>query len=244
LFADDTLLLFPINNSNDINKFICIVSKIFHWINNNHLILNFNKCCLINFFQRKNILKSLEHIIINNHSFNFSSNTKYLGIIFDENRSFSFQYKKILSCQRFYIKLFYFLKNILNTKCLNVIFQTYIMPFLEYCVIVYIHFNKTNFNLYVKRFNKLLNFTTLNFELHNAESRLLILSTNCVLNILNKNCPSYLTLPPPSHSFNTRHRNILPHVNKSIFFHSYKFWGPALISNDNNNYISNFPNLQ
>ena len=76
------------------SNFFPLVSKIFDWINNNHLILNYNKCCLINFFLRKNILKNNNHITIHGHNFIFSSHTKYLGIIFDEHLSFAFQYKK------------------------------------------------------------------------------------------------------------------------------------------------------
>jgi len=243
-YADDTLLLYPIKSVNDIIYFISSVTIIFNWITNNHLVLNFNKCCIINFFLRSNKLINVQSITIFNHIFYFTTHSKYLGIIFDEHLNFSKQFNKIHNSQRFYIKLFSFLKPIINVYTLNKLFISFILPSLEYCIISYIHFSKVNYTIYCTRFNKILRFTNLNFHIFNADHRLLLITSKFIHNILTNKCPIYLSLSPPTHNYNTRFRTILPHVNKSIYYHSYKYWGISFLSINNiSSFNCIFPNL-
>ena len=161
-FADDTVCYRNILSVNDAQQFTSDVSMLLNWFSSNKLILNENKCVLINFHLKKNILNPLEFLLINNVKYIFSPSVTYLGLSFTQSLTFIKQYNLIKSRAYYYLNLLKFLSNFLPKFIITKIYLSFILPNFEYCSIIFICTNKILLKKLEKINIKLLNLTSLN----------------------------------------------------------------------------------
>jgi hypothetical protein len=233
-FADDTVCYFEISSPDQIILFSNEIDKIFNWFSNNNLFLNNSKCKLMNFHLKKNLLKGIEYLKIGNHTFSFTNEYKYLGIIIDNHLKFFSQYKKLFSIHGHYISVFKFLTKFVTKNHLKRIYTAFILPIIEYCMSSYIHFSVTKFKKLVKLNNYLLSFTSVDKFEFSLNIRLFLSITKIVQKIFQGTAPKYLSSYLIDESLKkTRLGIILPGVNKTIFKHSFQFYFPNYISRTN-----------
>jgi hypothetical protein len=228
-FADDTIVNFAYTSADEIHKFQKDISLIFEWFQLNHLVLNYSKCDIINFYIRK-VLLNISSMNIMNMEFEIKLKYKYLGIIFDSNLRFHNQYNKLFSLFGYYRSLFCFISKFISKKHLGIIYKSFLLPVIEYCSTAYIHFSVSKFKSLEKLNNKLIEYTDINGVTFSLNRRLIINSINCLIKIKNHEAPIMFKPFKIAHKFNTRTNIILPIVNKKIFKHSYDFWSNKLIS--------------
>ena len=157
-FADDTVCYRSISSINDTTHFITDIEMLLNWFSSNKLILNENKCVLINFHLNKNILKSLNFLNINNVQYAFSSCVSYLGLSFTHNLTLANQYSLIKSRTYCYLNFLKFL----SVYCQNTLYLSFILPNFEYCNIIFLCTNKTHLQKLEKINLKILRLTSLN----------------------------------------------------------------------------------
>ena len=88
-FADDTNILYPSHSLKDINKKVNFdLKNVVNWLRANRISLNVNKTEIIIFRSRTNKLSKNMNFRISGQKIEVTQQTKYLGIILDENLSF------------------------------------------------------------------------------------------------------------------------------------------------------------
>jgi hypothetical protein len=228
-YADDTVIYYPIANDYDLNYFKTESSKILNWFNYNHLALNSSKSILINFYLRKNLLQNITSLYIAGYDLKLLEKVKYLGIIFDRNLKFNYQYNKLLSCLNLFIKQFYHLSNYLSKSILTKIYMSFILPIIEYCGTVYLCRSVKYFRRILKLNNKLLNFTTIiNLSL---DKRFYTTACLIIYKIVNNLYPQYLKIFLKNHNFPTRSKCLIPLFNNNNFKFAFISWGSRVYNN-------------
>ena len=223
-FADDTVLLFPYKDVGRVDNFCLQVSKVLSWFKLNGLFANANKCKVINFYLRKNLLLGQDSLTIDGIQYAISYKVKYLGIWFDSNMAFTCHYDVTHKRLAFYIRVFNRLSKLLDRSTLSKVFVCYIMPVILYGSLSYIHASLTHYSRICATYNRLVAFTELEPRHFNLGERLFINASRLVTKLIRRQCPSYLQSPQVSHSLATRCKYILPRVRTSSCRHSYKFW--------------------
>lgn len=86
MYADDTSIIISSKTLEDLENLVNIVLEEFNtWCYNNRLIINYDKTvCVLFKTQHKNIYKNI-NISLNNHRLSIHKETKFLGVILDEN---------------------------------------------------------------------------------------------------------------------------------------------------------------
>ena len=144
-----------------------------------------------------------------------------MGLIFSHNLKFSNQYKKIFSVFSYFYATIKFLSFKLNKPTLSKIYLSFFLPVIEYCHVVYIHFNKNYFYKLNKVNFKILKLTDLNPQEFSLHYRLLLSLIKISLTVYTKNIPA-LTIVSNSCSI-TRSYCILPSFKLSIYKHSLHY---------------------
>ena len=229
-FADDTVLLLPFDNAGETDHFISNVELVLNWYRSNHLFVNNDKCRIINFHLRRNILADIGELEINSVRYKLHREIKYLGIHLDNRMSFSDQFDTIFRRLAFYKRVFFRLSSLVDRNCLSKIFSAFVMPTISYGSLAYIHISVTHYTRVCKMIEALLSYTALPCDLYSFDTRMFIDAAKFISNCISRNCPSYLHPPTSSNCAATRCRYLLPRVRTSKFRHSYRCWG-ALIAN-------------
>jgi hypothetical protein len=220
----------PIRNTyaSDTLEFSSCISTLFQWFKKNRLIVNFNKCKIVNYHCGHNILKSIDLIKIDNIEYTFQLEYKYLGIIIDNKLKFSSQFLILHRKLNYYIKLFHHLSSFLSCKYLTKIYLAFILPVLEYCNSVYFLFNKKYYSKISKLNIKLLKFTHLDLSYFNIGHRLLYQACFILFKVHNHRLPSYLNIfIKPSYTSRSLYQ--FPQTIKSnCFKFSYLNWSIIL----------------
>ena len=135
-FADDTSLMFTLQNAEDLIELNDEMSFIFDWAEKNKLPINHSKCKVL-FFKKSNPFKCL--LPNNIFGINTCKNLTLLGITFNENLCFKDHFNQILkrATQRLYflrvLKTYYTKENLWK------IFNTLIRSILEYAHPIFIN---------------------------------------------------------------------------------------------------------
>ena len=137
LFADDTTILF---SHSDYSSLVNILNKelveVYSWFKSNKLSLNSSKTNYI-IFSKSSISPSNSDIIINNESINRVLSTKFLGVIIDDKLSWTqhiFYISKVISRNTGVMSK---LRSFLPSVTLTSLYNTLILPYLNYCNIVW-----------------------------------------------------------------------------------------------------------
>ena len=158
MFADDTnLFIFGSNISVIETEANICLKNMELWFIANKLSLNIDKTCytLFNKFG-KNVHNTSLDLHINGQQITKVASSKYLGVIIDEsfkwNEHVTYVYKKLVR----FIGIFYKLRNVLPTACLNKLYYAFIHPHILYGIEVYGNTSKVGLDKLCKLNNKLL----------------------------------------------------------------------------------------
>ena len=151
LFADDTTLLYADKNLDHIfSVFNTELAKLLAWLRCNKLSLNINKTNYIIFHSQNKPINNISHkLVIDNVEIQQKSHVKFLGIFLDEHLNWNKQYEHIQSNISRTIGIMYKLKDILPLKALILLYNSFILSYLSYGVIIW-------GNCYTKYVNSLL----------------------------------------------------------------------------------------
>ena len=223
-FADDTALFVPISSLHDATVFLNYVSLVLNWFRCNGLVLNSDKCKIVNFHLRKNLLKNVMNLEVDNSTFSIDHDIKYLGIIFDDRLTYKAQYTAVQHRLALYKRIFRRLSRLVDKSTLSLIFTTYALPTVIYGALAYMHMCNSSYRKVCKAYNNLLSFTDLNFYRFSLDAFILRLACRLTIKILKSECPPYLSAPIASLSTATRTAFVLPRARTSRFRHAYSFW--------------------
>ena len=146
LFADDTAIIVKGSTYNDLQEQIdYLMPQLTGWFHSNKLTLNTSKTC----FQLYSLIPSQEDIkvTINNTFIARSPSVKYLGIVFDENMKWQTQLNITMAKLSRLIGVMARTRCFLSSAELLLLYNSLILPHLNYCAAVWgsvykIHLNK------------------------------------------------------------------------------------------------------
>lgn len=139
LYADDTSLIY---SGIDINSIISDINtdmpNIINWFTCNKLHLNSKKTVSIMFHHRqKSLILNDNGVKIGSHLVPFSNKTKFLGVIIDQNISWTSHIDYICEKASKSIGILYKIKDYIPKRCLISIYNALILPFFSYGTIIW-----------------------------------------------------------------------------------------------------------
>jgi len=164
MFADDTNLI--ISDSN-LQRLITTVnlelSHISSWFKANKLSLNIKKTNYI-IFKNKHSNRKYENIniIIDDNVIDRVSNTKFLGVFVDECLTWSVHNNYVVNIVHVlkYTGILYRLKHCLPNEALFNVYTTLVLPYLNYCNIIWADGNNCNLNAILLKQKKIIRLCT------------------------------------------------------------------------------------
>ena len=132
LFADDTYIFLSGSNLTDLcNIMSNELKKLDVWFRVNKLSLNVSKTNFMVFGNKKN---EECKIYINDIEIEEVSSTKFLGVIIDNKLNWQRQIQNVQRKVSKSVSILYRVKNLLDTNALLMIYNSLILPYLNYCV--------------------------------------------------------------------------------------------------------------
>ena len=133
LFADD-LNLFLANRDRDLLYIDAnqILFKIYEYCFANKLIMNFDKCCFIEFNNSKT--KEEKFLGVLNIPFKQVVKCKFLGVIINSNLSWDDQISNVITQVSKSCGSLYSLRSVVPTKVLRQVYLSLVQPYLSYCI--------------------------------------------------------------------------------------------------------------
>ena len=146
LYADDSTISISDSDPNNlITKTNTELYKINDWVNSNKLSLNVQKSCWMLFKNRKIDIPSTS-LKIDNLTLKFCTETKSLGVTFDQNLSFKSHIRVVRSKISKTIGIFYKIRSLVPNNILLNLYYTFIYPYLLYCILIWGGTHKTHLN--------------------------------------------------------------------------------------------------
>ena len=139
LYADDTVIYFS-DKSVEIAemKLQSILDKFSKWCAVNALTVNTSKTKVMVFGSRHRIKNCKKpNLFINNEQLQMVPTYKYLGINLDQTLNFKYHLDSLINNITFKLYLFSKIRRYLNEKCAITVYKTMLMPFYDYCDIIY-----------------------------------------------------------------------------------------------------------
>lgn len=138
LFADDSNMFISGHNLSEmVSTMNTEMVKIVEWLQVNKLSLNLKKTHYIIFRKRRSKIVSDHNIVINGITISRTDNTKFLGVIIDDTLSFQQHIKYIKGKVARGIGILYKTKRYLHRKTLIQLYNAFIYPYLNYCIVVW-----------------------------------------------------------------------------------------------------------
>ena len=162
MFADDTNLIISDSNLQRLITTINIeLSHISSWFKANKLSLNIKKTNYI-IFKNKHSNRKYENIniSIDNNEIERVSNTKFLGVFVDECLTWSVHNNYVVNIVSKYTGILYRLKHCLPNDALFSLYTTLVLPYLNYCNIVWADGNNCNLNAILLKQKKIIRLCT------------------------------------------------------------------------------------
>ena len=141
LYADDTVI-YCMNDNIDVAKqeMQKVLDKFSKWCAINALTINTNKTKTMLFGSRYKIKNSHKiDLYINNELLQIVPTYKYLGMNLDQTLSFKYHLECLISNISFKLYMFSKIRRYLNEKCAITIYKTMLMPFFDYCDVIYMY---------------------------------------------------------------------------------------------------------
>jgi len=149
LLADDTAIIVKGNTYDDLqNQINCLIPQLTNWFINNRLSLNPSKTC----FQLYSLFTNQQSITIsiNNTEIKRCSAVKYLGVMFDENMKWQTHVNLISVKISRLVGMIARMRSFLSSKELLLLYNTLILPHLNYCAAVWGSTYKTRLHKVIK----------------------------------------------------------------------------------------------
>ena len=149
LFADDTSVFMSNPDIQILNEaFTRELSKLFKWLSNNKLVLNYKKTNYMIFTKKKIDFNNVE-LKVNEHTFQRAIVTKFLGVLIDHkltwNEHTSNMCNKIAKNIGILRKVNYF-----PPKILKLLYHSFLTPYFSYCTIAWANSSKRNLDRLLK----------------------------------------------------------------------------------------------
>lgn len=250
-FADDTnIFIYDKYIPNlQLKTNICL-DKLNNWFVNNKLTLNTDKTVYQIFSNRPNSINLPINITLNRVTLLQKSTVKFLGVLVDSDLSYKTQIKSVCSKIGQINGMMYRAKPLLNSYQLRLLYNSLILPHLNYCSLIWGINYKTNLARIVKLQKWSLRII-LGFRSCVSVSRkfkeLKILRINELIELkgllfgylhINKKLPNVLLplLKQKNKTAHTRNKDFfeVPFSNKQFRIHSLKFFAPKLWHKYNN----------
>ena len=136
LFADD-LNLFITHNSRDVLYRIAnnILHELLKYCHSNRLIINYDKCCYIEFGLNRNAGQNQEYFLgILNNGFRRVEKCKFLGVYINQNLSWDDQINHVLMQVSKSCGTLYRVRLQVPRKILKQVYMALVQPYLNYCI--------------------------------------------------------------------------------------------------------------
>ena len=252
LFADDTFLLLSdssiLNLERRVNEQLENIDK---WFCINKLSLNYSKTNFMIFNKHPHKTCNYDFKLeINGNNLVRAGTVKYLGVIIDENLTWSQHLKYLSSPIAKHSGLFYRLRNYVSREALCVLYYGLIYSKVQYGIISWGTASKTSLNAIQIRLNQILraiSFNNVRTPVTSLYKNLNFLKLDDIYKlelakfmykVYNKNLPKIIenkfTKLASTHEYNTRQSAksgyFRPRVNKSIASNLLSFRGPKLFN--------------
>ena len=147
LFADDTNLFASHNNLGELIKIVNNeLEKVSNWLKINKLSLNIKKTHFVIFHFRQKRIDQVVNIKIDDKNIDQVTSTKFLGVIINENLTWSDHINVLLNKTNKSLGVIRKLSRTLPDDVLFTLYNTLIKPYLEYCNIAWATNNTVDFN--------------------------------------------------------------------------------------------------
>lgn len=248
LFADDTLLYVVGENLESIiNVLNSELVNLMKWLNNNGLHINTNKTKFMVIQNKYNLIETENQpdIVINNSKIEQVREIKYLGVIIDENLSFSNHAVYITNKISKKVNLLRRIGKDLTPWARSTIYKTIILPHLNFCSTILFLLNNSELDILQKKQNIAMRFilgcdrrTNRKIMLDNLNflsvRQVIILNTMVfIYKLLHRMLPEHLldncTFVRDVHDYNTRSRDNLyietvsnNYSQNNLFYNGFK----------------------
>ena len=154
LFADDTNLFCTGRNIDSLVKEInAEMSKVYSWVKANKLSLNIDKTNFM-LFTPKGFSRTMSNILIDGHQISEVKETKFLGVIIDNNLKWSAHIQYISRKISKGIGVMVKARKVFERNTLLSLYNSLILPYLNYCIHVWGKAYNTHLNHLIKMQNK------------------------------------------------------------------------------------------
>ena len=138
LFADDTNIFYSHKSINTlINTLNAELVKVASWFKCNKLSLNINKTCFMHFSNSQSQTAHRINVSIDKVPIVEKKSTKFLGVILDSNLTWNDHLHKINTSVCKATGILWKLKPMLTKKTLLILYNSFVLPHLNYCNIVW-----------------------------------------------------------------------------------------------------------
>lgn len=138
MFADDTNLFISGKNTQDIEKKANHeLSKIVEWLTANRLSLNVTKTHFMLFCGYRKKITSIPDIKINGNSLERVSTTKFLGVTIDDHLTWKPHIHNVAGKIAKSVGIIHKARQVLHRNILLTLYNTFIMPYLLYCNLIW-----------------------------------------------------------------------------------------------------------
>ena len=133
LYADDSTIFYSHNNCNIlIDRLTIDLNLINNWLISNKLLLNKDKCSYIIFSNKRK--PQLNNLVLEDWIVNRVDHHNFLGVILDSKLNFKMHIQGVCSKVSKTVGILYKLKDILPLRPLKDLYNTLVLPYLNYCV--------------------------------------------------------------------------------------------------------------
>ena len=141
LYADDTVIYCINENIQNAEKEMQkILNKFSKWCEINALTINTSKTKTMLFGSRNKIKNSYKpDLSLYNEHLQMVPTYKYLGVNLDQTLNFKYHLESLVNNISFKLYMFSKVRRFLNEKCAIIIYKTMLMPFFDYCDVVYMY---------------------------------------------------------------------------------------------------------
>ena len=248
LFADDTTLIASHGNFDSLVDFTNReLEKVVNWFLANKLIINCSKTNLL-YFSKKCISHDIStvNLYMNNVQLKFSNSVRFLGVIVDDELKYDNYRYEICSKMSKNIGILYKLSAILPEKHLFMLYNSLVLPYVQYCNIVWAGTGVSKLDAIFKLQKKALRIcthsaylapslplfhklNTLNvFDIHKFQIGVLMFKKK--LDKLPSNISRWFNFNSSIHTYNTRSSSEFHYgkTNKEYMFKLVRHQGPRV----------------
>ena len=119
---------------------ICQLEWFSKWCAINALTINTNKTKTMLFESRNKIKNACKpELYINNELLQIVPTYKYLGVNLDQTLNFKYYLESLINNISFKLYMFSKIRRFLNEKCAVTVYKSMLMPFFDYCDIIYMY---------------------------------------------------------------------------------------------------------